>query len=144
MPQQGAIPPPPWCLVLHRHISVTVIHRFATYRAILVRYPRKGSTKKFCDANAESITRYEKVSLLGLLAHYHLDTDDLKTVDIQGRWGKSKWGLSNEQVLGPDIRRTSTRISRRTSGGKNFGPALERNPGKISILVRTSMSPGGL
>ena len=30
-----------------------------------------------------------------------------------------------EQVLGPDIRRTSTRISRRTSGGKSFSQALE-------------------
>ena len=27
--------------------------------------------------------------------------------------------------MGPDIPRTSTRISRRTSGGKNFGQALE-------------------
>ena len=55
-PQQGAMPP--WCLLLHRHISA--IPHFATYRAILVRYPRKTSTKTFCDTIAESIARYEK------------------------------------------------------------------------------------
>ena len=48
----------PWCLLLHRHISA--IPHFATYRAILVRYPRKTSTKEFCDTIAESIARYEK------------------------------------------------------------------------------------
>ena len=54
IPQQGAIPPF-GALFLHRHIS-TIPH-FATYRAILVRYPRKTSTKKFCDTIAESIAR---------------------------------------------------------------------------------------
>ena len=41
----------PWCLLLHRHISA--IPHFATYCAILVRYPRKTSTKKFCDTIAD-------------------------------------------------------------------------------------------
>ena len=56
--QQGAIPPPFGALFLHRHISA--IPHFATYRAIFVRYPRKISTKEFCDTIAESIARYEK------------------------------------------------------------------------------------
>ena len=45
-------------LSLHRHISA--IPHFATYRAILGRYPKKTSTKKCCDTIAESIARYEK------------------------------------------------------------------------------------
>ena len=57
LPQNGAIPPS-WYLVLHRHICA--IPRFATYRAILVRYPIKTSTKVFCDTIAASIARYEK------------------------------------------------------------------------------------
>ena len=56
-PQNGAIPPP-WYLVLHRHICA--IPRFATYRAIIVRYPMKTSTKEFRDTIATSIARYEK------------------------------------------------------------------------------------
>ena len=56
IPQQGAIPP--LCLVLHRHINS--IPHFANYRAILVRYPRKTSTKEFCATIAERIARYEK------------------------------------------------------------------------------------
>ena len=64
LPQNGAISPP-WYLVLHRHICA--IPHFATYRAIIVRYPIKTSTKEFCDTIATSIARYEKVSLLGLL-----------------------------------------------------------------------------
>ena len=56
-PQQGAIPPL-WCLVFHRDISA--IPHFAAYCAIFVRYPRKTSTKEFCDTIAESIARYEK------------------------------------------------------------------------------------
>ena len=39
-PQDGAIPPP-WYLVSHRHIFA--IPLFATYRAIIVRYPTKTS-----------------------------------------------------------------------------------------------------
>ena len=57
-PRRGCDTPPPWCLLLHRHISA--IPHFATYRAILVRYPRKTSTKTFCDTIAQSIARYEK------------------------------------------------------------------------------------
>ena len=49
---------PPWYLVSHRHICA--IPHFATYRAIIVRYPTKTSTKKFCDTVAASIARYEK------------------------------------------------------------------------------------
>ena len=49
---------PPWYLILHRHICA--IPQFATYRAIIVRYPRKTSTKTFCDTIATSIARYEK------------------------------------------------------------------------------------
>ena len=52
IPQQGAIPPI-GAFFLHRHISA--IPHFATYRAILVRYPRKTSTKTFCDTIAERI-----------------------------------------------------------------------------------------
>ena len=58
LPQNGAIPPPPWYLVSHRHICA--IPHFATYRAIIVRYPIKTSTKEFCDTIATSIARYEK------------------------------------------------------------------------------------
>ena len=56
--------PPKWCdtphwyLVSHRHICV--IPHFATYRAIIVRYPIKTSTRKFCDTIATSIVRYER------------------------------------------------------------------------------------
>ena len=57
LPQNGAIPPP-WCLVSHRHICA--IPHFATYRAIIVRYPTKTSTKEFCDTIAAGIARYEK------------------------------------------------------------------------------------
>ena len=49
---------PPWYLVLHRHICA--IPHFATYRAIVVRYPIKTSTKMFCDTIATRIARYEK------------------------------------------------------------------------------------
>ena len=51
-------PPPPWHLVSHRHICA--IPHLATYRAIIVRYPTKTSTKEFCDTIAASIARYEK------------------------------------------------------------------------------------
>ena len=57
LPQNGAIPPL-WHLVSHRHICA--IPHFATYRAIIVRYPTKTSTKEFCDAIAASIARYGK------------------------------------------------------------------------------------
>ena len=49
---------PPWYLVSHRHICA--IPHFATYRAILVRYPMKTSTKEFCDTIIASIARYAK------------------------------------------------------------------------------------
>ena len=49
---------PPWYLVSDRHICA--IPHFATYRAIIVRYPTKRSTKLFCDTIATSIARYEK------------------------------------------------------------------------------------
>ena len=44
---------PPWYLVSHKHICA--IPHFATYRAIIVRYPIKTSTKEFCDTIATSI-----------------------------------------------------------------------------------------
>ena len=50
--------PPPWYLISHRHICA--IPHFATYRVIIVRYPIKTSTKKFCRTIATSIVRYEK------------------------------------------------------------------------------------
>ena len=50
--------PPPWYLVSHRHICA--IPHFATYRAMIVRYPIRRSTKEFCDTIATSIARYEK------------------------------------------------------------------------------------
>ena len=61
--REFSIPPkwcdtPPWYLILHRHICA--IPHFATYRAIIVRYPIKTSTKDFCDTIAASIARYEK------------------------------------------------------------------------------------
>ena len=49
---------PPWYLVSYRHICA--IPHFATYRAVIVRYPTKTSTKEFCDTIARSIARYEK------------------------------------------------------------------------------------
>ena len=49
---------PPWYLVSHRHICA--IPHFATYRAIIVRYPTKTSTKYICDTIVASIARYEK------------------------------------------------------------------------------------
>ena len=61
-PQNGAIPPP-WYLVSHRHICA--IPHFATYRAIIVRYPTKTSAKEFCDTIAASIARYEKYRYWG-------------------------------------------------------------------------------
>ena len=51
-PQNGAIPPPLY-LVSHRRIYA--IPHFATYRAIIVRYPTKASTKEFFDTIAASI-----------------------------------------------------------------------------------------
>ena len=50
--------PPPWHLVSHRRIFA--IPHFATYCAIMVRYPIKTSAKEFCDTIATSIARYEK------------------------------------------------------------------------------------
>ena len=56
--------PPKWCdnpylyLVSHRHICA--IPHFATYRAIIVRYPTKTITRDFCDTIAAGIARYEK------------------------------------------------------------------------------------
>ena len=50
---------PPWYLVSDRHISV--IPHFATYRAIIMRYPTKTSAKEFCDNIATSIARYENL-----------------------------------------------------------------------------------
>ena len=55
--QNGAIPPS-WYLILHRHIRA--IPHFATYRTIIVRFPIKTRTNKFCDTIATSIARYEK------------------------------------------------------------------------------------
>ena len=49
---------PPWYLVSHRRICA--IARFATYRAIIVRYPTKTSSKGFWDTIATSIARYEE------------------------------------------------------------------------------------
>ena len=49
---------PPWRLVSQRHICA--IPHFATYRARIVRYPIKTSTKVLCDTIATSIARYEK------------------------------------------------------------------------------------
>ena len=57
LPQEGAIPP--LGAFFYTDIEVRYPH-FATYRAILVRYPRKTSTKTFCDTIAQSIARYEK------------------------------------------------------------------------------------
>ena len=57
LPQNGAIPSP-WFLVSHRHICA--IPHFATYRAIIVRYPTKTGTKEFCDTIVASIARYAK------------------------------------------------------------------------------------
>ena len=54
LPQNGAIPPS-WYLILHRHICA--IPHFATYRAIIVRYPVKTSMKELCDTIATSIAR---------------------------------------------------------------------------------------
>ena len=48
----------PWYLVSYRHIGA--VPRFAAYRAIIVRYPIKTSTKEFCDTITTSIARYEK------------------------------------------------------------------------------------
>ena len=58
-----SIPPkwcdtPPWHFVSHRHICA--IPDFATYRAIIVRYPIKTSTKNVCNTIPTSIARYEK------------------------------------------------------------------------------------
>ena len=49
---------PPWYLVSQKHIYA--IPHFATYRAIIVGYPKKTSTKEFCDTIATRIARYEK------------------------------------------------------------------------------------
>ena len=45
-------------LVLSFTQRICAIPHFATYRAILVRYPTKTSTKEFCDTIAASIARY--------------------------------------------------------------------------------------
>ena len=56
--------PPKWCntphvyLVSHRRICA--ISHFATYRAVIVRYPLQTSLKEFCDTITRSISRYEK------------------------------------------------------------------------------------
>ena len=50
--------PPPYYLVSQRYICA--IPHFATYRAIIVPYPIRTSTKEFCDTIATSIARYEK------------------------------------------------------------------------------------
>ena len=51
-------PPPLRYLVSHRHICA--IPHFATYRAIIVKYPLKQTQKSFAITIATSIARYEK------------------------------------------------------------------------------------
>ena len=80
---------PPWYLVLHRHICA--IPHFATYRAIIVRYPTKTSTKEFCDTIATSITRYEKYRYW---ASKRLRTLALKT----GNFSKKIGRFSSERI----------------------------------------------
>ena len=48
----------PWYLISHRHMRA--IPHFATYRAMIVRYPIKTSAKQFCDTVATSIARYKR------------------------------------------------------------------------------------
>ena len=51
---------PPWYLVFTQaHLCDAP---FATYRAIVVRYPIKTSTKEFCDTIATNIARYESIA----------------------------------------------------------------------------------
>ena len=75
--QGGCTPPkwcdtPPWYLVSHRHICA--IPHFATYRAIIVRYPTKTSTKENCDTIAASIARYEKYRYNGFFEAGNLNS----------------------------------------------------------------------
>ena len=58
------VPYPPWYLVSHRHICA--IPHFATYRAIIMRYPMKTSTKDFLRYYRYKYRAISKVSLLGL------------------------------------------------------------------------------
>ena len=52
---------PPWYLVSHRHTCA--VPHFATYRAIIVRYP-----EELCDTIATSILRYEKYRCLASIS----------------------------------------------------------------------------
>ena len=57
-------------MVLHKHIGA--IPQFATYRAIIVRYPIETSTKEFCETIATSIAR------------------DMKSISVPYNQGKAK------------------------------------------------------
>ena len=54
LPQNGAIPPQ------RTQFHICAIPHFATYHAMIVRYPIKTNTKEFCDTIAASIARYDK------------------------------------------------------------------------------------
>ena len=87
LPQNGAIHPP-WYLILHRHICA--IPNFATYRAIIVRYPQKQARKSFCDTIATSVTRYEQYRCWAS-----------KHIQSQARGGRRKLQAFGMQRLGP-------------------------------------------
>ena len=75
------------------------------YRAIIVRYPIKASTKHFCDIIATSIARYEK-------CRYWASKCAVKMTSMIIRNGKA----AQRESFGRDILRTSRRMFGQMSG----------------------------
>ena len=70
-------------VVSHRHICA--IPHFATYRAILVRYPTRSSTKEFCDTIVASIARYEKYRYWASKPIAREETTSYSTIGFRGK-----------------------------------------------------------
>ena len=129
---------PPWHLVSHRHICA--IPPFATYRAIIVRYPTKTSTKEFCDTIARSIARYEKYR-----CWFSKHTNSFLSVRIV------KFFSLTEAPL-PDPTLTPPNTPKRTRNGPETEPKRSRNGPKEPTRTRNGPEiklsgvgrPGGL
>ena len=80
---QNCVKPPHWYLVSHRHIRA--IPHLATYRAIMVRYPIKTSTREFCDAIATTLKTVTSLNKEARLLKFHVFLSDNS---IWGRWAE--------------------------------------------------------
>ena len=109
--------PPPWYLILHRHIRA--IPHFATYRAIIVRYPLKTSTRDFCDTIATSITRYEKYRCWASKVQERKSSLNIKFLGGMSRRrpGGYPGGRPSPKTLTPSLAAHKNKVFARTSLG---------------------------